>query len=587
MKKRTVAILLTGALVFSVLPSNVKAEEAYVQELSVGDEGVSEEEVPEEELFEENAISEEDIHETEELLLEETVEEPKKALGLSGNEFVELPDGYVTDSNAKMAMGTDSRQSWAVPPSMVGQYVLNVLGKIGDKWYKTTYSNSGFNAIVQVLENGQAVYANTVDPSKGEYNLYGDIYVSYYGKIINGGSYVQLNTTVQNKGDQDAVVNVGGNSDIQICADDHAPMEVLEGGSGVRMWSSKNTEQQFNFYCRNVNGTTNVDTFWMGKYTDTYKNMLVQTDKTSLSGVDSGISYSWQNRTIKPGEKRTYSVIVGLGKINAAPVITENKKLFDAQGEQADEFAAGDKGQMRVTVKDEDNLPEELQMYFALDNGEFEAVEAAFDTEGNFAVDFELPAELESGDHTIKVYAQDPAGGISSVAEAAFMVAEVPEIIKHTVTFVDGDGKVITILEVADQEGAAAPEAPLKTGYDFTGWDKDFSKVTEDMTVTAQYAVKTFTVTFMYDKDKVIGKPQTVPYMGAAKAPEVPVKEGYRFVKWDKSFDQVTGDLVVNAVYEEIKAPKTGDDAHSLLYALMLLGSFVFGTVALKKRRIE
>ncbi len=58
----------------------------------------------------------------------------------------------------------------------------------------------------------------------------------------------------------------------------------------------------------------------------------------------------------------------------------------------------------------------------------------------------------------------------------------------YTVTFVDGvTGEVITAVEVEEGEAATAPEAPEHEGYEFIGWDVDFSNVTSDLTVTAQY----------------------------------------------------------------------------------------------------
>ena len=58
---------------------------------------------------------------------------------------------------------------------------------------------------------------------------------------------------------------------------------------------------------------------------------------------------------------------------------------------------------------------------------------------------------------------------------------------EYKVTFKDGAGNVIDTQKVKYKEGAKAPAAPSRTGYTFTGWDKDFSKVTGDLTVTAQY----------------------------------------------------------------------------------------------------
>ena len=62
------------------------------------------------------------------------------------------------------------------------------------------------------------------------------------------------------------------------------------------------------------------------------------------------------------------------------------------------------------------------------------------------------------------------------------------EPITHTVTFVDPiTGEVIAEATVNHGEAAEAPEAPAHEWYTFTGWDADFSEVTEDITVTAQY----------------------------------------------------------------------------------------------------
>ncbi len=58
----------------------------------------------------------------------------------------------------------------------------------------------------------------------------------------------------------------------------------------------------------------------------------------------------------------------------------------------------------------------------------------------------------------------------------------------HTVTFVDYDGTVLKTESVTHGNSATAPNNPTREGYTFMGWNKDFSNVISDLTVTAQYS---------------------------------------------------------------------------------------------------
>ena len=121
---------------------------------------------------------------------------------------------------------------------------------------------------------------------------------------------------------------------------------------------------------------------------------------------------------------------------------------------------------------------------------------------------------------------------------------------KYTVTFMDGK----TLLKTEKvQHGSAAPEpkVPEKDGKTFKGWDKPFDNVTSDLTINAVYDVNTVTVTFK-DGEKVL-ETQTVEYEAAATAPDtarLSPPEGKHFSKWDKDFSKVTEDIEVSAVYE-------------------------------------
>lgn len=57
--------------------------------------------------------------------------------------------------------------------------------------------------------------------------------------------------------------------------------------------------------------------------------------------------------------------------------------------------------------------------------------------------------------------------------------------VTYTVTFVDGQGNTLKTETVESGNSATAPDDPKREGYTFKGWDKDFSHVTENITVTA------------------------------------------------------------------------------------------------------
>lgn len=122
---------------------------------------------------------------------------------------------------------------------------------------------------------------------------------------------------------------------------------------------------------------------------------------------------------------------------------------------------------------------------------------------------------------------------------------------KYTVTFMDGEKVLETFTNVPHGDTVTAPEVPEKDGKTFSKWDKDFSKVTSDLTINAVYDVDTFTVTFK-DGEKVL-ETQTVEYEAAATAPDtarLSPPEGMHFAKWDKDFSKVTESIEVSAVYE-------------------------------------
>lgn len=119
------------------------------------------------------------------------------------------------------------------------------------------------------------------------------------------------------------------------------------------------------------------------------------------------------------------------------------------------------------------------------------------------------------------------------------------------------DTQIVTEGSAAIPPADPVREGTDMYSYVFTGWDTSFVEITADTTVRATYEQKIneFEVTFL-DYDGKILSIQYIPYGESALAPTSPVREGdaqytYTFSGWDKDFTDVTEDLTVNALYSE------------------------------------
>ncbi len=128
-------------------------------------------------------------------------------------------------------------------------------------------------------------------------------------------------------------------------------------------------------------------------------------------------------------------------------------------------------------------------------------------------------------------------------------VTVTPAPTTYTVKFVDYSGSVLKTESVEDGSSATAPTAPTRTGYRFIGWDKTFSNITSNITVTAQY-VQQFTVTFK-DYDGSVLKVQTVDSGASATPPVDPTRSDYEFSGWSGTYTAVTSDEIVIATYTQ------------------------------------
>ena len=130
---------------------------------------------------------------------------------------------------------------------------------------------------------------------------------------------------------------------------------------------------------------------------------------------------------------------------------------------------------------------------------------------------------------------------------------------QYTVRFYGKDGAPLLDTQVVDEgKDATPPTAPEISGWHFTGWDKPYTTITEDVNITAIYGedIKVWTVTYKNWDGSSLGS-EPVNDGEAATGVEV-AREGYTFVKWrdyfsgdDVDMQHITANITVEPVFTE------------------------------------
>lgn len=131
----------------------------------------------------------------------------------------------------------------------------------------------------------------------------------------------------------------------------------------------------------------------------------------------------------------------------------------------------------------------------------------------------------------------------------------------YTITFDTNGGSAVAPITQDYGTAINAPAAPTKTGYTFMGWEPELPAImpAEDMTLTAQWRINQYTVTFDTDGGSAVAS-ITQDYGTAITAPADPTREGYTFMGWDKKIPTTmpAGDMTITAKWKDSEKP-TGE----------------------------
>ena len=165
-----------------------------------------------------------------------------------------------------------------------------------DGTIQTTFSNGGYTSVIKVGNSQQNLTSTT-----GTINN-----VTFVRKTVLNSeqNHIKTTYTVTNNSGTEQTIGISVHADIQIGSNDSAP--IYANNTGFRMTDGTYT---FYVYLKNMPEVDNVDTIWYGHYSQRTDHLWDSTTATSVTGIDSGMAFSWNNRKIQPGETKTYSFI--------------------------------------------------------------------------------------------------------------------------------------------------------------------------------------------------------------------------------------------------------------------------------------
>lgn len=296
---------------------------------------------------------------------------------------------------------------------------FNVWGQDGSIRIRTTFSDGGYGTVFKV--DGTTTNLSKCSPA----TLNGCTITTTLTSISNG-RYVKIEYNVTNNSSTSHVIGIATHADTQINQNDRATISRIPDGRGIQM-----SDGTYTFYLllSNSYGVTNVDNVWYGQYSNRSSHHWDNTIMTgTVSGIDSGLTFGWDNRTIAPGQTLTLSAVNGIGTLNSPPTL--NAQIQNPQGS----YLPNDRVSFSGTVSDPDG--DRMNIKWSLDNGAENTLSGTYTSGQSFSQTITLPSVLSPGQHKLQIWAMDSEGNMSMAKELSFNVINdtTPPVVSHSIS---------------------------------------------------------------------------------------------------------------------------------------------------------
>lgn len=247
-------------------------------------------------------------------------------------------------------------------------YSIDIVGKFGNSYYGSTFSNGGYKVAMKV-DNNPSV---DVDCLNGTTNNG----VSSSVSVEQQGELAKINYTIANTNTVDVTVSLGTHADVMIGNNDRAPISRKTDTTGSTYGltlKDGNGAQLCVLFGAGLSGVSSVSDFWFGHYSQNNTADAMVGNYTAGSNwmqengsYDSGMGWCWKGHTVPAGATVVFSYLIGVGDVNLEPNSTFEVTPEDPDGwndlslphrltlDGEYESPAGLEGRIEYAVEDEE-----------------------------------------------------------------------------------------------------------------------------------------------------------------------------------------------------------------------------------------